>query len=64
MKKIFIVLLFILTSCGYQPLYKTDQNIKSLNISEVIFSGDQKKIEKWRLEKSIEITRKKSPDLL
>ena len=42
MKKIFIVYLLILTSCGYQPLYKTDQNIKSLNISEVIYSGDQK----------------------
>ena len=42
MKKIFIVFLLILTSCGYQPLYKTDQNIKSLNISEVIYSGDQK----------------------
>ena len=42
MKKIFIVFLLILTSCGYQPLYKTDQNIKNLNISEVIFSGDQK----------------------
>ena len=42
MKKIFILFLLILTSCGYQPLYKTDQNIKSLNISEVIYSGDQK----------------------
>ena len=42
MKKIFIVLLLILASCGYQPLYKTDQNIKNLNISEVIYSGDQK----------------------
>ena len=42
MKKIFIIFLLILTSCGYQPLYKTDQNIKSLNISEVIYSGDQK----------------------
>ena len=42
MKKIFIVFLLILTSCGYQPLYKTDQNINSLNISEVIYSGDQK----------------------
>ena len=42
MKKVFIVFLLILTSCGYQPLYKTDQNIKSLNISEVIYSGDQK----------------------
>ena len=42
MKKIFILFLLILTSCGYQQLYKTDQNIKSLNISEVIYSGDQK----------------------
>ena len=42
MKKIFIVFLLILTSCGYQPLYKTNQNIKNLNISEVIYSGDQK----------------------
>ena len=42
MKKIFIVFLLILTSCGYQPLYKTDQKIKKLNISEVIYSGDQK----------------------
>ena len=42
MKKIIVVFLLILTSCGYQPLYKTDQNIKSLNISEVIYSGDQK----------------------
>tara|TARA_A100001234_G_scaffold183713_1_gene166976 strand:+ start:264 stop:716 length:453 start_codon:yes stop_codon:yes gene_type:complete len=42
MKKIFIVLLLILNSCGYQPLYKTDQNIKKLNISEVIYLGDQK----------------------
>ena len=42
MKKIFIVFLLILTSCGYQPLYKTDQKIKNLNIVEVIYSGDQK----------------------
>ena len=42
MKKIIVVFLLILTSCGYQPLYKTDQNINSLNISEVIFSGDKK----------------------
>ena len=42
MKKIFIVFLLILTSCGYQPLYKTNQNIKNLNINEIIYSGDQK----------------------
>ena len=42
MKKIFILFLLILTSCGYQPLYKTNQNIKNLNISEIIHLGDQK----------------------
>ena len=42
MKKIFIVFLLILNSCGYQPLYKTDQKIKNLNISEVIYLGEQK----------------------
>ena len=42
MKKIIIVFLLILTSCGYQPLYKTEQKVKNLNVSEVIFSGDQK----------------------
>ena len=42
MKKIFIVFLLILTSCGYQPLYNTEQKVKNLNVSEVIFSGDQK----------------------
>ena len=41
MKKIFIVFLLILTSCGYQPLYKNNQNIKNLKVSEVIYSGDQ-----------------------
>ena len=42
MKKIFIIFLLILNSCGYQPLHKTDQKIKNLNISEVIYSGEQK----------------------
>ena len=42
MKKIIIVFLLILTSCGYQPLYNTEQKVKNLNVSEVIFSGDQK----------------------
>jgi len=42
MKKILVIFLLILTSCGYQPLYKTDQNTKNLNINEIIYSGDQK----------------------
>ena len=31
---------------------------------EVLLSGHHKNIEKWRLEKSIEITYEKRPDLL
>ena len=42
MKKIFIVFLLILTSCGYQPIYKAAENIANISINEVIYSGDQK----------------------
>ena len=41
MKKIFIVFLLILASCGYEPLYKVNQTTKKLNINEVIFLGNQ-----------------------
>ena len=37
---------------------------KSWVVPEILFSGDQKKIEKWRMEKSLELTKKKRPDLL
>ena len=46
------------------PVYTRPKEYKSWQVPEILFSGDQKKIEKWRLEKSIEITRKKRPDLL
>ena len=46
------------------PVYTRPKEYKSWQVPEILFSGDQKKIEKWRLEKSIEITKKKRPDLL
>ena len=46
------------------PVYTRPKEYKSWHVPEILFSGDQKKIEKWRLEKSIEITKKKRPDLL
>ena len=46
------------------PVYTRPKEYKSWQVPEILFSGNQKKIEKWRLEKSIEITRKKRPDLL
>ena len=46
------------------PVYTRPKEYKSWQVPDILFSGDQKKIEKWRMEKSIEITRKKRPDLL
>ena len=46
------------------PVYKRPKDYKSWQVPDILFSGDQKKIEKWRMEKSIEITKKKRPDLL
>ena len=42
MKKILIIFLLILASCGYQPIYKTNENFKNININEVIYFWDQK----------------------
>ncbi len=42
MKKIFILLLFIVSSCGYQSLYKVNKDSDSLKISEVEMIGDKK----------------------
>ena len=55
MKKIFILLLLIITSCGYQPIYKINQNINTLKIKEIKLSGDQTLSEKISKELSIEI---------
>jgi len=46
------------------PVYTRPKEYKSWIVPEILFSGDQKKIEKWRMEKSLELTKKKRPDLL
>jgi len=46
------------------PVYTRPKKYKNWGVPEVLFSGDLKKIEKWRMEKSIESTKKKRPDLL
>ena len=46
------------------PVYTRPKEYKSWQVPDILFSGDQKKIEKWRMEKSIELTKKKRPDLL
>ena len=46
------------------PVYTRPKEYKSWVVPEILFSGDQKKIEKWRMEKSLKLTKKKRPDLL
>ena len=42
MKNLFLVFLLILASCGYQPLYKTNQNIVDLKVNNFKIIGDEK----------------------
>ena len=55
MKKIFILFLLIITSCGYQPIYKINQNIDTLKIKEIKLSGDKTLSEKISKELSVKI---------
>ena len=55
MRKIFILLLLIITSCGYQPIYKINQNIDTLKIKEIKLSGDKTLSEKISKELSVKI---------
>ncbi|MBQ3046951.1 MAG: tRNA (guanosine(37)-N1)-methyltransferase TrmD [Clostridia bacterium] len=46
------------------PHYTRPQEFKGLKVPDVLLSGHHANIDKWRLEKSKEITRKNRPDLL
>ena len=46
------------------PVYTRPKEYKSWEVPEILLSGDSKKIEKWRVEQSINSTKKKRPDLL
>ena len=46
------------------PQYNSPQEFCGLSVPEVLISGNHQNIEKWRREQSLEITRKKRPDLL
>ena len=46
------------------PQYTRPQNFLGSEVPEVLISGHHANIEKWRREKSLEITRKNRPDLL
>ena len=55
MKKIFILFLLIITSCGYQPIYKIDQIKDTLKVKEIKLSGDKTLSEKISKGLSIKI---------
>lgn len=46
------------------PQYTKPQNFNGYSVPEVLISGNHKKIDEWRREKSMEITKKRRPDLL
>lgn len=46
------------------PQYTRPQTYEGLSVPEVLLSGHHENIEKWRREKSFEITRQNRPDLL
>lgn len=46
------------------PHYTRPQEYKGLTVPEVLRSGDHAKIDKWRREKALEITKSRRPDLL
>ena len=45
------------------PQWTRPFEYEGLKVPEVLLSGDHKKVEKWRHDKSIEITKKNRPDL-
>ena len=46
------------------PQYTRPEDYKGKKVPEILLSGNHAEIEKWRLEKSIEETKKHRPDLL
>lgn len=46
------------------PHYTRPAEYRGMSVPDVLLSGNHSEIEKWRLEKSLEMTRKKRPDLM
>ena len=46
------------------PQYTRPQEYRGIPVPEILRSGDHGKIDKWRREQAIELTRKRRPDLL
>ena len=52
--------------CGFleYPQYTRPETFLSVRVPEVLISGHHEKIDKWRKEQSIKVTKKKRPDIL
>lgn len=46
------------------PVYTRPADYKGLKVPDVLLSGNQKQVDEWRHEQSIEKTKKRRPDLL
>ena len=46
------------------PQYTRPENFDGVKVPEILLSGNHQEIAKWRKEKSLEITKKKRPDIL
>jgi tRNA (guanine37-N1)-methyltransferase len=46
------------------PVYTRPEEFRGWKVPEILMSGNHSKIEEWRYEKSVEITKEKRPDLL
>lgn len=46
------------------PVYTRPEEWNGMKVPEILLSGDDKKIADWRLEQSLERTKKRRPDLL
>ena len=46
------------------PQYTRPEEFEGMKVPEVLLSGHHENIDKWRKEKSLEITKKKRPDIL
>lgn len=46
------------------PVYTRPADFNGLKVPEILLSGNQKAIDEWRFERSIERTRERRPDLL
>jgi len=46
------------------PVYTRPADFNGIKVPKILLSGDENKINNWREEKALEITKKKRPDLL